>query len=55
MTTTQSEAQSTYRLLKTDLAAKLGLRATGGITYQLLADAEGKANKANNWGQSKVK
>jgi len=42
MTTTQSEAQSTYRLLKTDLAAKLGLRAKGGITYQLLADAEGQ-------------
>jgi len=27
-----------YRLLKTDLAAKLSARSTGGITYQLLAD-----------------
>ena len=27
-----------YRLLKTDLAAKLSARSTGGITYVLLAD-----------------
>jgi len=33
MTTTDPETQSSYRLLKTDLAAKLGLRAKGGITY----------------------
>lgn len=28
-----------YRLLKTDLAAKLSARSSGGITYVLLADA----------------
>lgn len=28
-----------YRLLKTDLAAKLSARSTGGITYVLLADS----------------
>ena len=27
-----------YRLLKSDLAAKLSARSTGGITYLLLAD-----------------
>ena len=27
-----------YRLLKTDLAAKLSARSSGGITYQLLVD-----------------
>lgn len=27
-----------YRLLRTDIAAKLSVRSTGGITYVLLAD-----------------
>lgn len=39
--TTTVQPQTRYRLLKTDIAAKLGLRAQGGITYQLLADPEG--------------
>lgn len=39
--TTTVQPQTRYRLLKTDIAAKLGLRAQGGITYQLLVDPEG--------------
>lgn len=33
-----NDVSQTYRLLKSDLAAKLSARSQGGITYILLAD-----------------
>lgn len=36
--TTSFEASQTFRLLKTDIAAKLSTRSEGGITYIVMAD-----------------
>ncbi|UUC94146.1 hypothetical protein [Comamonas sp. C11] len=36
--TTSFEAPQTFRLLKTDIAAKLSTRSEGGITYVVMAD-----------------